>query len=336
MKICIFGAGAIGGFIAARLAQVDGLTVSVVARGPQLDAIRRSGLRLDSPSGTVEARVRATGQAHELGIQDVVFIALKQHQVAGALPALATLIGPQTTVVPPTTGMPYWYFHGLPGSHGGRQLERLDPGSVQWRTLGPERAVGCVYWAAAEVTEPGVIHHDGKLLRFPIGEPDGSSSARILRLASAMNAAGLNAPVVMDIRAWIWAKMISSLSWNPVAVLTGATLDRLTSSREVVAVVRRMMREAERVAEALGVLSWPITLDERIAAARNAGAHKMSMLQDWERGRELELGVLVDSMAAMRELAGVATPTIDEVYEFLALKVDTAAPSSAHSVPATV
>jgi 2-dehydropantoate 2-reductase len=336
MKICVFGAGAIGGFVAGKLAQVDSLAVSVVARGPQLDAIRRSGLRVQSPSGTVEVRVRATGQADELGTQDVVFIALKQHQVADALPALATLIGPQTTVVPPTTGIPYWYFHGMPGPHGDRPLERLDPGAAQWRVLGPERAIGCVYWAAAEVTEPGVIHHDGKLLRFPIGEPDGTSSARILRLASAMNAAGLNAPVVPDIRAWIWAKMISSLSWNPVAVLTGATLDRLTASSEVVAVVRRMMREAERIAEALGVLSWPITADERIAAARNAGAHKMSMLQDWERGRELELGVLVDSIAAMRELAGAPTPTIDEVYGFLALKVGAGIQSTLHPVPTSV
>ncbi len=321
MKLCVFGAGAIGGFVAAKLAQVPGLEVSVVARGAHLAAIRERGLRVVSPQGDLVARVHATEDARTLGPQDVVFIALKQHQVAAALPALASLLGPATTVVPPTTGIPFWYFHGLPGPHAGRQVERLDPGGAQWRTLGPQRALGCVYWMAAEVLEPGVVHHDGKLLRFPIGEPDGSTSPRIAQLAEAMNAAGLNAPVVPDIRAWIWAKMISSLSWNPVAVLTGATLDRLNASESTVALVRRMMREAEALAEALGVSHWPISIDERIAAARNAGAHRMSMLQDWDRGRPLETGVLVDSIAAMRELAGLATPTIDEVYALLALKV---------------
>lgn len=318
-RICIFGAGAIGGFVAAHLALVDGVEVSVVARGAHLAAIRERGLRVVSPKGELAARVHATDRAEDLGPQDIVFIALKQHQLAPALPALAALLGPDTTVVPPTTGIPYWYFHGLGGAHGGRQVDRLDPGGAQWRTLGPERALGCVYWVATEVTEPGVIHHDGKLLRFPLGEPDGSASPRLQRLADAMNAAGLNAQVVPDIRAWIWAKMISSLSWNPLAVLTGATLDHLTASPEVVAIVRRMMREAEVVAEALGVERWPITTDERIAAARNAGAHRMSMLQDWQRGRPLEVGVLTESVAAMRDLAGVATPTIDEVYALLRL-----------------
>ncbi len=324
MRICIFGAGAIGGFVAAHLAQVDGVEVSVVARGAHLAAIREHGLRVHSPKGELAARVRATDRAEDLGPQDIVFIALKQHQLVPALPALASLLGPDTTVVPPTTGIPYWYFHGLGGAHGGQQIERLDPGGGQWRTLGPARALGCVYWVATEVIEPGLIHHDGKLLRFPIGEPDGRVSPRLQRLADAMNAAGLNAQVVPDIRAWIWAKMISSLSWNPLAVLTGATLDRLTASPEVVAIVRRMMREAEVVAEALGVERWPITTDERIAAARNAGAHRMSMLQDWDRGRPLEVDVLTDSVAAMRDLAGVATPTIDEIYGLLRLRASSA------------
>lgn len=320
MRLCVFGAGAIGGFVAARLAQVPGLEVSVVARGAQLAAIRERGLVVQSPAGTCHARVAATDRAADLGPQDCVFIALKQHQVATALPGIATLLDPQTVVVPPTTGMPYWYFHGLPGPHGGQPIEALDPGAAQWRTLGPERAVGCVYWVATEVVEPGVIHHDGRLLRFPIGEPDGSMSRRLQALAEAMNAAGLNAPVVPDIRAWIWAKMISSLAWNPLAVLTEATLDRLTASPQVLAIVRRMMREAESVAEALGIAHWPIGIDERIEAARQAGAHRMSMLQDWQRGRPPEIDVLAGSVAAMGAMAGVATPTIDEVYALLRLR----------------
>lgn len=325
MRICIFGAGAIGGFVAARLAQVHGVEVSVVARGEHLAAIRERGLRLTSPSGDVTARIPATDRPETLGKQDVVFIALKQHQLTSALPGIASLLGPDTMVVPPTTGIPYWYFHGLPGPLSGRQVPRLDPGGEQWRILGPERAVGCVFWAAAEVPEPGVIHHDGELLHFPIGEPDGSESPRILRLARVMNDAGLNAPVVTDIRAWIWAKMISSLSWNPLAVLTQATMNQLTNDPAIVSLVRRVMREAEVVAEALGVQSWPIDINARIAAARNSGKHKMSMLQDWERGRPLEIDVLTESVGAMRELAGVSTPTIDEIYALLRLRAKNAA-----------
>ena len=228
-------------------------------------------------------------------------------------------------MVPPTTGIPYWYFDGLGGAHGGRQLDRLDPGGAQWRTLGPARALGCVYWVATEVSEPGVVHHAGKLLRFPIGEPDGMTSPRLQRLADAMAAAGLNPQIVPDIRAWIWAKLISSLSWNPLAVLTGVTLDRLTASPELAGIVRRMMREAEAVAEALGITHWPISTDERIAAARNAGAHRLSMLQDWDCGRPLEIDVLTESVAAMRELAGLPTPTIDEVYALLRMSCAAAA-----------
>lgn len=321
MRLCVFGAGAIGGFVAGHLARVPGLQVSVVARGAHLAAIRERGITVHTPAGTWQAKVAASDRAADLGPQDCVFIALKQHQVTAAMPEIAALLGPDTSVVPPTTGIPYWYFHGLPGPHGHRPIDALDPGGTQWRTLTPERAIGCGYWVATEVVEPGLIHHDGKLLRFPIGEPDGRTTPRLRALADAMQAAGLNPQVVPDIRAWIWAKMISSLSWNPLAVLTEATLDRLTGTPEVVAIVRRMMREAETVAEALGITHWPITTDERIAAARSAGAHRMSMLQDWQRGRPLEIDVLTDSVSAMRTLAGVATPTIDEIYALLRLRV---------------
>jgi len=166
-----------------------------------------------------------------------------------------------------------------------------------------------------------VIHHDGKLLRFPLGEPDGTTTPRLQRIADAMNAAGLNAAIVPDIRAWIWAKMISSLTWNPLAVLTHATLAQMNAGPALMSIVRRMMTEADAIAARLGVTQMPISIDERIAAARNAGAHKMSMLQDLERGRPLEIDVLVDSIAAMRELALLATPTIDDVYGLLAMRM---------------
>ena len=321
MKVCVYGAGAIGGFVAAKLAQVSGVEVSVVARGAHLAAIRAHGLRVVAPEGAIGARVQATEHAAELGAQDVVFIALKQHQLTGALDGIAPLLGADTCVLPPTTGIPYWYFHRLGGPHDGRRIERLDSGGAQWRVLGPERALGCVYWVATEVVEPGVIHHDGKLLRFPLGEPDGTTTPRLQRIADAMNAAGLNAAIVPDIRAWIWAKMISSLTWNPLAVLTHATLAQMNASPALMSIVRRMMTEADAIAARLGVEQMPISIDERIAAARNAGAHKMSMLQDLARGRPLEIDVLVDSIAAMRELAQLATPTIDDVYGLLAIRM---------------
>jgi 2-dehydropantoate 2-reductase len=322
MKICIYGAGAIGGYLAAHLAQASGVHVSVVARGEHLAAIRRNGLAVESPQGTLRARVEATDDPRALGPQDYVVLALKSHQVAAALEGVQALLGPHTAVLPPTTGIPYWYFHGLPGALRDRQIERLDPQGLQWRAMAPERVLGCVYWVASEVTAPGVIHHDGSLSRFPVGEPDGSNSERVLRLAAAMKAGGLDAPVVPDIRGWIWAKMISSLCWNPVATLTLGTLSEMNARPEVVAVVRAMMAEADALAQRLGVERTPITIEQRIAAARNAGDHKMSMLQDLERGRPLELGVLVDSIEAMRELAQTPTPTIDMVYALLRLRAE--------------
>jgi 2-dehydropantoate 2-reductase len=328
MKICVFGAGAIGGYFAAQLAQVSGLEVSVVARGEHLAAIKENGLRLDSPKGVLRASIPATDRPVELGRQDVVFVALKSHQIDAALDGISALLGPDTIVLPPTTGLPYWYFHGLEGPFKNRRVERLDPGGRQWRAMAPERVIGCVYWVAAEVASPGVIRHDGSLSRFPIGEPHGASSARINYLAKAFAAAGLDAPIVPDIRAWIWAKMISSLTWNPIACLTGATLAELTARPEIISIVRRVMSEADHLALRLGVERMPISIDERIDAARRAGAHKMSMLQDLERRRPIEMDVLVDSLTAMREIAGVSTPLIDDFFALLKMRAGVVAAAS--------
>lgn len=325
MKFCVFGAGAIGGYVAAHLARVDGVDVSVVARGDHLAAIQDKGLRLESPKGFIESPVRATDRPADLGPQDVLFVALKSHQVASALGGIRALLGPSTIVLPPTTGIPYWYFHGLSGPLKDRQVELLDPEGHQWRAMPPERVIGCVYWVASEVRAPGVIRHDGSLSRFPIGEPDGSTSERLKRLAEAFSAAGLDAPIVSDIRAWIWAKMISSLTWNPIACLTMATLEELTARPEIVAIVRRVMTEADSLALRLGVGRMPISIEDRIAAARKAGAHKMSMLQDLERGRPLEIDVLVDSIVAMREIAQTSTPLIDDFFALLRMRAAVAA-----------
>lgn len=321
MKVCFFGGGAIGGLIAAKLSRVAGVEVALVARGAQLAAIREQGLRLESPTGNVVAKIRATDNPAELGPQDYVFITLKSHQVLSALPQLAPLIGPNTAVLPPTTGIPYWYFHGLEGQKV-RTIERLDPGGAQWRALPPERVIGTAYWFACEVVAPGIVHHDGSSVRMPIGEPDGTVSARVKRLSDALLAAGLDSPVVPDIRAWIWIKMISSLSWNPVGVLTGATLGEINAEPQLVDIVRRMMTEADAVAAQLGSKA-PLSIEQRMDVARNAHNHKMSMLQDVERKRPLEIDVLLDSIQAMRDIAAIATPTIDDIYALLKLYVRT-------------
>lgn len=318
MKVCVCGAGAIGGHIAGHLARTDA-EVSVIARGPHLDAMRRNGLRIVKPGEDFTVKVRATDDAAELGPQDYVFITLKSHQVSGALDALKPLLGDHTAVVPPTTGIPYWYFHGHPGPHRDRRLERLDPGGRQWAVLGPERAIGCVFWTGAEVVEPGVIRQDGAASGYPIGEPDGSESERIVRLSRAMYEGGLKAPVRRAIRGDLWIKMINSMCWNPVAALCDATNGEIAQAPDVVDVVRRMMREAESVAEALGV-EIPVPMEKRVAITLGAVHHKMSMLQDLERGRPIELDVLADSILTMRELAGLETPTIDAVLSLVRLR----------------
>ena len=319
MKICIFGGGAIGGLIAAKLSTVTGVEVSMIARGEQLAAVRANGIELHSPTGNVHAAIRVTDDPRELGAQDYVFITLKSHQLLPAVPQLATLIGPDTVVLPPTTGIPYWYFHGLEGQ-APRSIERLDPGGKLWAALPVGQVLGVVYWFACEATAPGVVHHDGSSVRMPVGEPDGSLSPRVTRLAEVLAAAGFDSPAVDNIRAWIWIKMISSLAWNPVAVLTRATLGEIIAEPRLVAMVSRMMAEADAVAARLGAVA-PLPIEERIAIARNACGHKMSMLQDVERGRPLELDVLVDSIEAMRDIADLPTPTIADVYALLKLHV---------------
>jgi len=326
MKICVYGAGAIGGFLAARLARHGEAEVSVVARGPHLDAIRRHGITLETPEERFRVPVRATDDPSELGVQDFVFMTMKAHQVGACLDRLPALLGPDTAVLPPTTGIPFWYFHRQPGFDG-RRLPRLDPGGRQWQAIGPERAIGCVYLVATEVTGPGVIHHDGLTPRFPLGEPDGSRSERVLALSGVMQRSGLAAPVDEQIRGWLWMKMISSLCWNPVATLTAATLGEMNARPEVLAIVHRLVAEADAVAAKLGV-TIPVSLNARIGGTRRAPAHKMSMLQDLERGRPLEIDVLADSIETMREIAGVETPTIDMMLALTRLRAATAANES--------
>jgi 2-dehydropantoate 2-reductase len=318
MRICIYGAGTIGCFLGAHLARVPEVRLSMVARGATLDALNTHGIRLETPEGPMQATVHATDRPASLGPQDVVLITLKAHQLTGALDGIAPLLGPETAVVPPTTGIPYWYFHGLRGPNAERRLPLLDPGGRQWEVLGPQRAIGCAFWVGTDTLGPGAVRQKGTAT-FPIGEPDGTRSPRLTRLHEVMAQAGLDAPVRDDIRGEIWTKMINSLTWNPIAVLTNATLGEIGAAPDAVALARRLMAEAEAVATGVGA-TLPAPAEQRIAWTLTLKEHRMSMLQDFGAGRTLEYGALRDSIVEMRQVAGVKTPTLDAVYALLDLK----------------
>ena len=311
MRICVFGAGAIGGYLAAKLAGVDGVALSLVARGAHLAAIQSRGLRLIENGVESIHQVTATNAAAELGPQDYVIVALKAHSVSGALAQMAPLIGPDTAVVTAQNGIPWWYFHRHGGALDGTRVAAVDPGGLIWDTLGPGRAIGCVVYPAADVPEPGLIRH-GEGDRFPVGEPSGDRTERVARLAAALTAAGLKSSVRDDIRSDIWVKLWGNLSFNPISALTGATLVEIAEDPGTRAAARAMMVEAQAIGEKLGV-RFPVDVDRRIEGARAVGAHKTSMLQDLELGRPLEIDALVTAVQELGRLTGVATPAIDIV-----------------------
>jgi len=315
MKICIFGAGAIGGLMAARLAQKGEAEVTVIARGPHLAAMQAKGLTLISEGRTETVPVRAVASAEEAGPQDYVVITLKAHALAGAGRQMQPLIGPGTAIVSAVNGIPWWYFHKLAGPHEGRRVESVDPGGVVSELLPPERAIGCIVYPAAEVPEPGVIEHTyGD--RFTLGEPDGSRSERANALAAALVAAGFKAPVRPRIRDELWVKLWGNMAFNPLSALTGATLDVITGEPELRAVCRQMMLEGQAVAEALGV-RFAIDVDKRIAGGAEVGAHKTSMLQDLERGRPMEIDALLGAVVELAELTGQNAATCRTVLALL-------------------
>jgi len=317
MKICVYGAGAIGGYLGAELA-LSGSDVTLIARGPHLDAIRKNGLTLLAGDEKKVARVLATDDPGEAGPQDSVILTLKAHSVPPIVDKMGPLLSPSTTVVTAQNGVPWWYFYALPGSWENHHLETVDPGSRIWTTLGPERAIGCVVYPSCEIVEPGVVRHlDGK--RFMLGEPNGAKSERVERLSKAFSAAGLKAPVRPRIRDDIWLKLWGNVSFNPVSVLTLGTLEDMTNDEDVRAVIREMMLEAQRVGEKLGV-QFTVDVDTRIRWAGDVGAHKTSMLQDLETGRPMEIDALVASVAELGRLVGVPTPTIDTVLALVKLR----------------
>jgi 2-dehydropantoate 2-reductase len=315
VRVCVVGAGAIGGWTAAWLARA-GHDVRLVARGAHLDALRRDGLILESDGARSTFALPATDEPGDFGAQDAVFVCLKTYSIAAMLPRLAPLVGPETAVVPAINGLPWWYFHAEGGALDGQAIECLDPGGRMLAALDPRRIVGCVVHGAAEVVAPGVVSHTAGN-RFILGEPDGSRSARVLALAGAMTAAGFDAPVADRIRVEIWTKLIGNLSYNPVAALTLAWMHEINANPDLLALIRVLMEEAMRVAAAHGV-RIPMTLDERIEVARKIGRSRISMHQDVERGRPLETEAIIGAVAELARKAAVATPMIDAVLALLA------------------
>jgi 2-dehydropantoate 2-reductase len=305
MRIAVFGAGAIGGYLAIKLHEA-GAEVTVIARGPHLTAMREHGLTLKSGGEILTVNLACTDKADDVGPQDYVFVTLKATGLAAAATDIARLMGPQTALITGINGIPYWYFYGQESPWRDRVVESVDPGGRLWQLLPPAQAIGCIVYPAAEVIEPGVIQHTyGN--RFTLGEPNGCKSARVEHLSQALNQAGLKAPVRADIRAEIWVKLWGNLAFNPLAALTASTLDRLAFRPDLREVARAMMEEATAVAEALGV-TFPVSIDKRIDGAGEVGAHKPSMLQDLERGRPLEIDALLGAVVELAELTDKSVP----------------------------
>ena len=323
MRICVVGAGAIGGLLAARLAHA-GEEVSVIARGPHLKAIEANGLQLIEEDGSrFAAPVRAMQSIAAAGPQDVVILGMKAHQVGAVIDELPALFTPTTMVVTAQNGIPWWYFHKLGGPFEGRVVESVDPGGRIAAALPAERVIATVVYPASEIIEPGVI----KLIegnRFSLAEIDNQKSERVVALSEVLTRAGFKAPVVSDIRAEIWTKLWGNMSFNPISALTHATLGSICRFPLTRKLAGDMMREAQAVGEALGI-RFRIPIEKRIAGAEAVGEHKTSMLQDVEAGRFMEVEALIGSVVELGEVVGVPTPTISAIHACTRLLAETLA-----------
>lgn len=321
MKICVFGAGAIGGYMGVKLAQAEA-DVSLVARGPHLAAMQQNGLRLIEEGQEHKVSVSASDTPSDLGEQDYIIVTLKAHSVPPVVEKMRPLIGKNTTIVSGVNGVPWWYFHKIGGPLEGTRLHSVDPDDAQWNGFGPDNVLGCVVYPAAEVIEPGVIKHiEGN--RFSLGEPDGSKSERAIALSQALSAAGLKAPVRPKLRDEIWVKLWGNLSFNPISALTHATLDVLCTDEGTRPIARAMMLEAQEIAEKLGV-KFPIDVERRIDGGAAVGAHRTSMLQDLDQGRPMEIDALVASVQELGKITKTPTPIIDTVLGLVRLRARTA------------
>jgi len=311
VRIVIAGAGAIGGYIGARLAKA-GADVVLFARGPHLQAMQDRGLRIVSPDGDFAVTPEVTGDLNAIGRADVIFLGVKAHGLTTLAPQLRPLFGEETVVVSTQNGIPWWYFQNYPGELDGLHLERVDPGGAIAAAIEPRRVVGSLAYFSTDIAEPGVIHHtEGNRISF--GEPDGTRTERTKRIAEALIAAGFRCPVTTRFRHEIWVKLLGNVAFNPISALTGGTLEELARHPEVSKVVRELMAETEAVAARLGI-ELPISIDQRMAGAEKVGAHKTSMLQDFEAGRPMELEAIVGAVVELGERLGVPMPATQTVY----------------------
>jgi 2-dehydropantoate 2-reductase len=311
VKIVIAGAGAIGGYIGARLAKA-GADVVLFARGPHLRAMEERGLRVVSPDGDFAVRPAVTGDLSTIGTADVVFLGVKAHGLTGLAPGLRQLYTPDTVVVSTQNGIPWWYFQGHGGELDGLRLEHVDPGGAIAAAIEPERVVGSLANFATEVAEPGVIHHtEGN--KMSLGEPNGTRTERSKAIAEALIAAGLRCPVSTRFRHEIWVKLLGNVAFNPISALTGGTLEQLVRHAGTAGLVREIMAETQAVAGKLGI-EMSISIDQRMAGAEKVGAHKTYMLQDYEAGRPMELDAVVGAVIELGHRLGVPTPATRAMY----------------------
>jgi 2-dehydropantoate 2-reductase len=322
MKIAVIGAGAIGGILAVRLA-MSGQTVTVIEQGAHLDAIRSNGLKLIHHDGAEEFSrdIRAVATCAAAGVQDLVFLALKAYVIESVAPQMAALFGGETTVVSTQNGLPWWYFQNFAGPHAGYRLKAADPDGIIERSIESRRILGCVVYPAGDIVAPGVVRRlEGD--RFPVGELDGTERERTRIVAEALTGAGLKAPILPDIRSEIWLKLWGNMSFNPISALTHATLVDICQEPATRELAADMMREAQAVAEKLGV-TFRVSLEKRIEGAAKIGKHKTSTLQDVEAGRQVEVDALIGSVIELGELTGTPTPATRAVHALLKLLVHT-------------
>jgi 2-dehydropantoate 2-reductase len=311
MRFLIAGAGAIGGYIGAKLARA-GEDVTLFARGPHLQAMCARGLRVISADGDFEVRPRVIGDLREAGPADVIFLGVKAHGLTQLAPQITPLIGENTSIVSTQNGVPWWYFQFENGEYANLHLERVDPGGVIARSIDCRRVIGSIAYFSTDIAEPGVIrHNEGN--RISIGEPDGARSDRARAIAERLVKAGLRAPLTARIRHEIWVKILGNAAFNPISALTRATLEQIVHDRETCSLARNIMSEAEAVAAKLG-MELPVSIEQRIAGAEKVGAHKTSMLQDLEAGRPMEIEAIVGAVVELGDRLGVAMPHTRSVY----------------------
>ncbi len=327
MKICVFGAGAVGGALAAYMARA-GLDVTLIARGATLAVVRDKGLILRRADEEFLAKPKVTDDTKKAGVQDIVITALKVPTVRSALKSIQPLIGPETIVVPAHNGIPWWHFYALPGDWPKQHLDSVDPGGLVWKGLGPERTLGTVLGIGASVPEPGVIFRVGTASRgagrLPIGEPDGSESERAHRVSEIFQAAGFTSEVSTEIRSEVWLKILGNVGTNPISILTQATMGEIYDDDAVAELVAGMMRECYMITEKLGI-NLQGTPEDRIEFFRRLSANfRTSTLQDFDKGRSVEIDAIIGAVSEIGVMVNVETPLIDSVYALARLRAITA------------